>query len=88
MTAAPVLQNISEEAAEHVRIWAVDTCCLVPMRLSPKAHMRAYTYRTQSQKLLQERQEGMPYQNADSDWAALLKGVTQVCSGFRVQGYV
>ena len=55
-------------------MWAVDTACIVPMRLSPKAHARAYTYRSQSEKPLQHRLRHMPYQAAATDWKGLLQG--------------
>ena len=67
-----LLQSLTEEADPHVRVWAVDTACVVPMRLSAKAHARAYTYRTHSQKPLQERLEGMPYCDAGTNWSALI----------------
>ncbi|KAK9806535.1 hypothetical protein WJX73_008373 [Symbiochloris irregularis] len=67
------LQDIVDEADAHVRVWAVDTACVVPMRLTGKAHARAYTYRSSSQKPLQERLQGMPYRDSATNWSAIMK---------------
>lgn len=51
--------------APGVGLWAVDTACVVPMRLPGRAHERAYTYRSSTQAGRRVRMRAM-YQGHDA----------------------
>ena len=65
------LQDLKQQLPEKVPIWAVDTACVVPMRLLGKSYEKAWAYRSATQKLSRERIDQMPYRNSQTDFKTL-----------------
>ena len=57
--------------AVSVAVWAVDTACIVPMRLVDRAYDRAFAYRRATEPLRQERLSQV-WQDVEADGAAFL----------------
>eukprot|EP00891_Asterochloris_glomerata_P007508 jgi/Astpho2/7508/Aster-02074 len=58
------LKDLTEQAAPHARILAVDTACVMPAHLVKCSTEKAYIYRSSTLKGRRERIEGMPYRDA------------------------
>lgn len=56
-----LLQALIAMAPSHVGILAVDTSCTIPMQTVKCSVVKAYIYRSATQKPRQERLEQMPY---------------------------
>ena len=65
------MQDLKQQLPEKVSIWAVDTACVVPMRLLGKSYEKAWAYRSATQKLSRERIDQMPYRNSQTDFKTL-----------------
>ncbi|KAK9842891.1 hypothetical protein WJX74_003996 [Apatococcus lobatus] len=65
------LQDLKQQLPEEVPVWAVDTACVVPMRLLGKSYEKAWAYRSATQKLSRERINQMPYRNSQTDFKTL-----------------
>ncbi len=66
-----MLQDLKQELPESIAVWAVDTACVVPMRLLGKSYEKAWAYRSATQKLARERIQQMPYKNSQTDFQTL-----------------
>lgn len=66
-----MVQDLKQQLPESVPIWAVDTACVVPMRLLGKSYEKAWAYRSATQKLSRERLDQMPYRNSQTDFKTL-----------------
>ena len=63
-------QRLAADLPQSVAMWAVDTACLVPMRLFKKPYEKAYAYRSVTEKMRGERLRTMPYHDDIRDWDA------------------
>jgi hypothetical protein len=71
-------QDLAAALPPDVALWAVDTACLYPMRLTARAPAKAYIFRSSTDKPRRERLQRMPYTNGATDWARLLGGAAAV----------
>lgn len=51
-------------------MWAVDTACLLPMRVFPKPFEMAWAFRNKTPAMRADHLRSMPYQESVPDWAA------------------
>lgn len=74
MNGESIIQELAAALSAEVRVWAVDTACLYPMRLTARAPAKAYIFRSATDKPRRERLNRMPYTTAATDWTQFLGG--------------
>ncbi|KAK9817818.1 hypothetical protein WJX72_002689 [[Myrmecia] bisecta] len=65
------LEDMVKQLDAAVPVWAVDTACIIPMKLLGKAHEKAYAFRSAVEKPKKARLASMPYRDNGRDFMQL-----------------